>query len=54
MNDKQEQDYTLEDENCQPTKCAQIPGSFYGVCPFCQLESSQHAVCPNKDKNNEV
>ena len=49
-----EQEYNLDADNCQPTKCKQLRGEFYGVCPVCQLESSKHAVCPNKEKTNEV
>ena len=54
MSDEQEQEYDLDNDNCQPTKCRRLLGTFYGVCPICQLESSKSAECPNKDKNNEV
>lgn len=54
MSDEQEQEYDLDNDNCQPTTCLQLLGSFYGVCPICQLENSKHAVCPNKEKSNEV
>ena len=54
MSNEQEQEYDLDTDNCQPTKCMQLLGYFYGVCPICQLESAKHAVCPNKEKANEI